>query len=125
MSKSAAILRPGVNDAAAACAIEWLKFVDKAQIDRLRSWFRTHAETDDWEYRSVYASLLTNKLVVDNTSDGEDELFLARKCAQSEALDFWRDVGGDSWPDNPDAQWAFVEDFVRTAVTYSVDRLRH
>jgi hypothetical protein len=89
---------------------------DKLQIARLRSWSSMLIETDAWEYSSVYASLLTNKLVVDNTGKaGDNELFLAAEEAQWEARSFWQQF--DGWNEHDEnAQWNFVEGFVRGAV---------
>jgi hypothetical protein len=85
-------------------------------IARLRSWCSGLIESEDWDYRFVYASLLTSKLVIDNTGkSGDDELFLAAEEASYEALDFWRSF--PSWPDDQNERWSFVEGFVRGAAT--------
>jgi hypothetical protein len=101
----------------AAAGRAWAASADnKLQAARLRSWFQHHVELDIWEPAHVYASLLTNKLVVDNTGkSGDDELFLAAEESGYLADDFWEHLPG--WPGgDPSEHWEFIEGFVRGAV---------
>jgi hypothetical protein len=77
----------------------------------LRSWCSQLIEDEIWDYSSVYACILTNKLVIDNTPEPGDQLFLAHEEASYAALEFWREVPG--WPDDHNEWWSFVEGFVR------------
>lgn len=90
----------------------WALSAHKPDVARLRSWCAWLFETDVWEYKCVYACILINKLVTDNTGkSGDNELLLAAEQAGYEALDFWRKFPG--WPDDEGDQWSFIEGFVR------------
>ena len=85
-----------------------------AQARNLCSWLEDHEALGAWDYRSVYASTLTNRAATEDTGGvGDDLLIIARDRSIAEALLFWQSQAG--WPQDWGEQETFVEGFVRGA----------
>ncbi len=86
----------------------------EAQARNLCGWLQHHEALGVWDYRSVYASMLTNKRATENTGgEGDQLLTIAGERALAEALLFWQSQPG--WPHDWGEQESFVEGFVRGA----------